>query len=82
MLEPSLPTLLIIVVQVSPHVKQPSLCSYISTEYEMTHHNNYSVKGGECVYYPGVPIFIQVGEHQYVENMLANGWRAKMLLGW
>jgi len=37
---------------------------------------------GERTYYPGVPSYIQVGEHQYVEKELAYGWRAKMLLGW
>jgi len=74
--------LFIIIVLVSLHVNQPSPCSYIFAECETTYHNNYSVKGGERVYYPGVPNFIQVGEHQYVENTLANGWRAKMLLGW
>jgi hypothetical protein len=51
-------------------------------ECETTYHHNYSVKGGERVYYPGIPNFLQVGEHQYVETTLANGWRAKMLLGW
>jgi len=52
---------ILIVVQVSPHAKQPSLCSYISTEYETTHHNNYNVKGSpwRSNFYPSGP----AGEH-------------------
>ena len=47
-----------------------------------SYHNNYSVTNGERTYYSSIPRYIQVGEHQYVENELVYGWRAKMLLGW
>jgi CxC5 like cysteine cluster associated with KDZ transposases len=44
--------------------------------------NNYSVHSGIRTYYGGVPDFVQVGEHQYVEQKLADMWIGAMLLGW
>lgn len=38
------------------------------------YHNNYSVCAGVHTYYPGVPRFIQVGEHQFVQHELALQW--------
>ena len=38
------------------------------------YHNNYSVQAGIRTYYPGVPPFIQVGEHQFVQRELVMQW--------
>jgi hypothetical protein len=47
-----------------------------------SYHNNYSVCDGTRTYYAGVPTYLQVGEHQFVEHTLAKVWRGQMLLGW
>ncbi|KAF8801527.1 hypothetical protein BYT27DRAFT_7114765 [Phlegmacium glaucopus] len=44
--------------------------------------NNYAVWKGTRRYYPGIPEYIQVGEHQYVESILIHRWRIDMLFGW
>jgi hypothetical protein len=51
-------------------------------ECHTSYHNNYSVTQGQRTYYPGVPKFIQVGEHQFVETRVVSHWRALMLYGW
>ncbi|KAF8161529.1 hypothetical protein B0H34DRAFT_781972 [Crassisporium funariophilum] len=53
-------------------------CPKCNTSY----HNNYAVNGGNRIYQAGVPEFIQVGKHQFVEAKLAYSWRANMLFGW
>ena len=46
------------------------------------YHNNFSVLGGVCTYYSDIPKYIQVGEHQCVENTVINMWVTMMLVGW
>lgn len=46
------------------------------------YHNNYSVQNGIRTYYPGVPEYIQVGEHQFVERSLVYHWIDLMLTAW
>ncbi|KAG6375794.1 hypothetical protein JVT61DRAFT_2647 [Boletus reticuloceps] len=50
----------------SVHLK----CRLCHTNY----HNNYSVQAGMRTYYPGVPPFVQVGEHQFVQRELVMQW--------
>ncbi|KIJ92346.1 hypothetical protein K443DRAFT_113758, partial [Laccaria amethystina LaAM-08-1] len=40
-----------------------------------SYHNNYSV----C---DGIPTYLQVGEHQFVDHKVVKMWRNQMLLGW
>jgi hypothetical protein len=46
------------------------------------YHNNFTVADGKRTYFAGVPKYIEIGEHQYVEASVAHLWRASMLLGW
>lgn len=50
----------------SVHLK----CRSCNTNY----HHNYAVCGASRQYYSGVPQYIQVGEHQFVERKLAMHW--------
>ena len=34
------------------------------------------------VYYGGRPKYIQVGEHQFVEDKVIDWWISSMLMGW
>ena len=34
------------------------------------------------MYYAEKPLYIQVGEHQYIEGQLIDLWTGQMLLGW
>lgn len=45
----------------------------------VNYHNNFSVHGLKRIYYGGVPKYIQVGEHQFVEDKLAIHWMDLML---
>ncbi|KAG1786126.1 uncharacterized protein HD556DRAFT_1449981 [Suillus plorans] len=40
----------------------------------VNYHHNYAVHGASRQYYSGVPKYIQVGEHQFVERELAMHW--------
>jgi CxC5 like cysteine cluster associated with KDZ transposases len=40
------------------------------------------VQDGIRTYYPGIPDFIQVGEHQFVQQELAHLWITEMLTSW
>ncbi|KAG1855594.1 hypothetical protein F4604DRAFT_1659927 [Suillus subluteus] len=40
----------------------------------VNYHHNYAVHGASRQYYSGVPKYIQVGEHQFVERKLAMHW--------
>lgn len=53
-------------------------CSACHTNY----HNNYSVCNGIRTYCPKKPTYIQVGEHQFVEEKVVALWTGQMLLGW
>ena len=46
------------------------------------YHSNFAVHEGQRTYYPGVPEFIEVGEHQFVEQVVARMWTTNLLLGW
>jgi hypothetical protein len=52
------------------------------TECQTNYHNNFSVQDGVRTYYMGIPSYILVGEHQYVEVKVVRMWIAQMLLGW
>ncbi|THU87679.1 hypothetical protein K435DRAFT_821866 [Dendrothele bispora CBS 962.96] len=54
------------------------VCPNCNTSY----HNNFSVNSTVRTYYEGIPRYIQVGEHQFVEERLADSWIGMMLLGW
>jgi len=46
------------------------------------YHNNFVVQNGWRFYYPGIPEYIQVGEHQFVEQKTVKLWINMMLVGW
>ncbi|KAF8811761.1 hypothetical protein BYT27DRAFT_7231609 [Phlegmacium glaucopus] len=46
------------------------------------YHNNFSVCGGIRTYYAGIPSYVLVGEHQFVETRVVRMWTSQMLLGW
>ena len=61
--------------------KSPALSAHHASIDQLFHvvchtnyHNNYSVQAGIRTYYPGVPPFIQVGEHQFMQHNLAMQW--------
>jgi hypothetical protein len=45
------------------------------------YHSNFAVHEAQRTYYPGVPEFIEVGEHQFVEQVLVRMWTTNLLLG-
>ncbi|KAI0039532.1 hypothetical protein FA95DRAFT_1585268 [Auriscalpium vulgare] len=53
-------------------------CSHCQT----TYHHNYSVRQHERTYYPGIPDFLQVGEHQFIAAALASAWTDLMVVSW
>lgn len=54
--------------------------SYLGCRY--SYQNNYSVHHGVRYYYGGIPDYIQVSEHQFVEKKLVGMWVDMMLVGW
>jgi hypothetical protein len=46
------------------------------------YHNNYKVVDGIWYYYQGIPDFLQVSKHQYIERQLLEMWVSHMLVGW
>ncbi|KAJ6462258.1 hypothetical protein C8R47DRAFT_1327226 [Mycena vitilis] len=53
-------------------------CPTCHTNYQ----HNFSVRNGIRSYYGGVPNYLKVGDHQYVERKLAAMWISMMLLAW
>ncbi|KAJ3524994.1 hypothetical protein NMY22_g10758 [Coprinellus aureogranulatus] len=53
-------------------------CHRCNTSY----HNNYSIQDDKRTYYPGVPEYLQVAQHHFVEKELAVMWRQATCLGW
>ena len=53
---------------------------YLGCRY--SYQNNYSVHRGVHYYYGGIPDYIQVSEHQFVEKKLVGMWVDMMLVGW
>jgi hypothetical protein len=53
---------------------------YLGCRY--SYQNNYSVHRGVRYYYGGIPDYIQVSEHQFVEKKLVGMWVDMMLVGW
>jgi hypothetical protein len=51
-------------------------------ECRTNYHHNYSVHEGARTYYGGLPKYIQVGEHQFVEDRVVHMWISMMLVGW
>ncbi len=47
-----------------------------------TYHNNFVVQDGERTYYHGILQYLQVGEHQFVEDKVARSWINQMLVAW
>jgi len=47
-----------------------------------SYRNNYSVKNGSRTYYPSIPKYIEVGQHEFVDSALAHMWVMMMLVGW
>ncbi|EDR07231.1 uncharacterized protein LACBIDRAFT_298907 [Laccaria bicolor S238N-H82] len=71
------------VVYTLVHRVQPAWSVHLSCQDCCTnYHNNFSVLGGLHTYYGGIPKYIQVGEHQFVENTVINMWITMMLVGW
>ncbi|KAF8972915.1 hypothetical protein BDZ97DRAFT_1912520 [Flammula alnicola] len=53
-------------------------CPTCQTDY----HNNFSVHSGERTYHREVPLYVQVGEHQFVENTVIQMWINNLLIAW
>lgn len=47
-----------------------------------SYHNNFYMSKGVRYYYEGIPDFIQVGDHQFVEHKVVRHWIDLMLCGW
>ncbi|KJA20097.1 hypothetical protein HYPSUDRAFT_68700 [Hypholoma sublateritium FD-334 SS-4] len=47
-----------------------------------TYHNNFVVQDKYRTYYHGLPHYIEVGEHRYIEDRLAKMWINHMLVAW
>lgn len=61
----------------------PILGTYICYEgWYTNYHNNFSMHNGIQTYYLEKPKYIQVGEHQFVEDKVIMMWTGQMLLGW
>ncbi|KAK7022886.1 hypothetical protein VNI00_016873 [Paramarasmius palmivorus] len=60
------------------HLTCESMCYLAKTAY----HNNYRVVDGTRIYYSTTPKYLQVGEHQFVEDAVAATWTSTMVLGW
>ncbi|KIK44641.1 hypothetical protein CY34DRAFT_79400, partial [Suillus luteus UH-Slu-Lm8-n1] len=41
---------------------------------QTNYHNNYSVKDGTRTYYGGIPSYLQVAKHQFIQLKLAMSW--------
>jgi len=52
------------------------------TDCKSSFHNNFYVHQGTRFYYDGIPDFIQVGDHQFVEHKVIKNWIDLMLCGW
>ncbi|KAF4616821.1 hypothetical protein D9613_008233 [Agrocybe pediades] len=71
------------VVYTQSHGVQPAwVTSLYCPKCHTSYHNNFAVNAGIRTYYSGIPEFVQVGEHQFVEGKLGYTWRANMLYGW
>jgi hypothetical protein len=46
------------------------------------YHNWFSIHQGVRTYYNGIPDYLQVGEHQFVEKEVVKMWITMMLVGW
>lgn len=62
------------------------LCATAS-ECHVNYHHNYTVSGSSNTpytrtYYDGIPNFVQVGEHQFVERKVIDLWISLMLISW
>ncbi|KAF8165809.1 hypothetical protein B0H34DRAFT_649042 [Crassisporium funariophilum] len=53
-------------------------CPTCATDY----HNNFNVQDGERIYHKEVPLYVQVGEHQFVENTVVQMWINNMVIAW
>ncbi|KAF8075908.1 hypothetical protein FPV67DRAFT_1649010 [Lyophyllum atratum] len=53
-------------------------CPECRTNYQ----HNYSVQNGTRTYYPDTPRYVQVGDHQFVEERVIKMWVTMMLVGW
>ncbi|KAI0042629.1 hypothetical protein FA95DRAFT_1635974 [Auriscalpium vulgare] len=47
-----------------------------------TYHHNFYLHAGQRIYYAGIPGFLQVGEHQFVDSGLAALWTDLMVVSW
>lgn len=56
----------------------------VSVECKADYRHNFCVRGGTDTrtYNQGVPDYIQVGEHQFVEKKVVNNWLALMQTAW
>jgi hypothetical protein len=52
------------------------------TACQTDYHNNFSVHDGVRTYHREFPRYVQVGEHQFVEQTVVRMWINQMLIGW
>jgi len=53
-----------------------------SAECNTDYHNNFTVHNRERTYYENVPLYVQVGEHQFFEQKVIRAWINNMLIAW
>ena len=52
------------------------------TACQTDYHNNFSVCDGGRTYHREIPHYVQVGEHQFIEQTVVRMWINEMLIGW
>ncbi len=53
-----------------------------SLDCQTNYHHNFLVRDGMRTYYGGMPTYVQVGEHQFIEDRVITWWITSMLTGW
>jgi len=54
----------------------------MSIDCKTNYQYNYFVRDGARVYYGGIPKYVQMGDHQFVEDKVIRWWISLMLMGW
>jgi hypothetical protein len=54
----------------------------LQLECQTNYHHNFQVQDGIRTYYNGIPVNIQIGEHQFAEKRLIQLWISLMLVSW
>jgi hypothetical protein len=58
-----------------------TLYPHLDEDCHRNYHSNFYIEAGQRTYYSGMPKFIQVSEHHFVELRLTQLWTNQMLFG-